>query len=177
MSQWEGAVHIQSIAFHPCPPKAHSQQNTASSTVRISLSLIWFKSQYSKVQSSTSLQGQLLIVSPWIIIRDLHYPVYQSCHSVSWSFALSCVTWSQKSNWGGEGMKEGWTHRHMYREAGMSWAAVSLLEQHQLYSKQPGTWACLLCTTQGEELASLSRRCLGGKQSPVVAVREEQTGC
>lgn len=34
-----GAVHVQSIAFHPCPSKAHSQQKTASSTVRISLSL------------------------------------------------------------------------------------------------------------------------------------------
>lgn len=63
MNPW-GAVHIQSIAFHPCPSKAHSQQKTTSSTVRISLSLngskAVFKSSKFNISSKPTLSCESL---------------------------------------------------------------------------------------------------------------------
>lgn len=47
------------------------------------------------------------------------------------------MAWSWKSDWSSKGVKEGQTHRHGYRKAGIRWSMLTVMEQYEQYNN-PG---------------------------------------
>ena len=63
--------------------------------------------------------------------------------------AVPFMVWYWRPDWGNEGKKRGQTHGHMHRKAGVRWAMLALMEQHQLY-KNPESQSIYYVRPAGE---------------------------